>query len=54
MAFNMGVGGFLAFRQMLRAIEAAREALDSRWARQVGARAARIADMLTTGTRRGA
>lgn len=52
MAFNMGVPRLLGFEKMLRALEAgdgekaALEALDSRWARQVGDRAQRIAELL--------
>ena|SRR3990167_9070010 len=63
MAFNLGETRLRAFRQMWRAIgnaliagedetwwgEAAREALDSQWAKQVGARATRIAKTLETG-----
>lgn len=49
MAFNLGISRLLAFRNMLAALQAmdyetaAEEALDSRWARQVGDRAKRIA-----------
>lgn len=49
MAFNLGLGRLLGFGRMLAALEAgdfpaaAAEALDSAWARQVGARARRIA-----------
>lgn len=49
MAFNLGPGGLLAFHNTLSALQdgrfedAAREALNSRWAVQVGARAQRIA-----------
>ena len=55
MAFNMGVGGLLAFRRMLTACEhgdyaeAAREMLDSRWAGQVGDRAQRLAQQMESG-----
>ena len=51
MAFNMGIAGLMQFQNMLRALEtkdyneAAVEALDSDWARQVGARADRIAGL---------
>ena len=51
MAFNMGLAGLMQFQNMLRALEAkdyaeaAVEALDSDWARQVGARADRIAGL---------
>lgn len=49
MAFNLGLPRLLGFRRLLAALEAgdyaaaAREALDSRWAEQVGLRAVRIA-----------
>lgn len=52
MTFNLGVGGLLKFVQMLPAIEAgdwataARAALASDWAKQVGDRALRIARQL--------
>lgn len=52
MAYQLGTGGLLKFRKMLRALEekdyvtARREALDSRWAQQTPRRAQRIADML--------
>ena len=55
MRFNMGLGGLLGFRKMLDAAEAgdwqraAAEMLDSRWARQVGDRAQRLARQMTTG-----
>lgn len=55
MAFNLGLPTLLQFRRMLGAIqrgnydEAAREALDSRWARQVGERSQRIAEMIRDG-----
>ena len=55
LSFNMGVGGLLGFPRMLRAIQAqdwtgaARELLDSRYARQVGDRATRLAAQLQTG-----
>jgi lysozyme len=55
MAFNMGVRGLLAFEKMLRACRAgeyetaAAEMLDSAWARQVPARAERLAKMMKTG-----
>lgn len=51
MAFNLGIAGLLKFTKMLDAIDkddferAADEALDSKWAAQVGIRAARIADL---------
>jgi len=49
MGFNLGIKGLLKFKNMLSAMKrgnfdkAAEEALDSRWAGQVGARADRIA-----------
>ena len=55
MAFNMGVPRLLRFVKMLDALQAgnwdraAVEALDSKWARQVGVRAERVARMLRTG-----
>lgn len=51
MLFNLGKSRFLGFTKMINAIRsemwaiAAREALDSKWAHQVGARADRIADL---------
>jgi lysozyme len=51
MAFNLGLTRLLKFKKMLAALEAhdfdkaALEALDSRWAEQVGSRALRIADL---------
>lgn len=55
MTFNMGIGGLMGFRQMLKALQdgdyegAAREMLDSKWAEQVGARANRLAEQLRIG-----
>lgn len=55
MCFNLGIGRLMNFRKMLGALErgdwheAAAQALDSRWARQVGARANRIADIFRNG-----
>jgi len=55
MAFNMGVGGLLSFKNMLAALEAgdhetaAKEALASRWAEQVGHRANNIAERIRLG-----
>ena len=52
MAFNLGVGGLLGFRRMLAALKehdyqrAAVEMLDSTWAKQVGARAVRLAQQM--------
>ncbi len=55
MGFNLGVGGLLKFKKMLKNLEekrwkwAAFQALDSKWADQVGDRAKRIAKILETG-----
>lgn len=55
MAFNLGLSRLLGFAEMLGALRAgaferaARAALDSRWARQVGTRAERIAALLREG-----
>ena len=55
MAFNLGIRGLLQFRKMLTAAEAgswdeaAEEMLDSKWARQVGDRAVRLAEQMRTG-----
>ncbi len=55
MGFQLGVGGLLKFKNMIAALErgdweeAARQALDSRWARQTPERAARVAEQLRTG-----
>lgn len=52
MAYNLGVRGLCGFKRMLSAIKegdfnlAATEALDSKWASQVGPRATRLADRL--------
>lgn len=52
MAFNLGGAGLYKFRLMLAACQrgdfedAAREMLDSKWARQVGARAERLAKQM--------
>jgi len=57
MAFNLGVGGLLAFHHMLDALEAkdwhtaSAQMLLSEWAEQVGHRAERLAFMIRTGTR---
>lgn len=56
MSFNMGIGGLLGFKVLIRAIEqqdwkaAAEAMLDSKWARQVGERAFRLADQMRAGT----
>lgn len=55
MAFNMGIGGLLEFKNTLSLLqkgqfgEAAGEMLKSRWAQQVGARANRLARQIATG-----
>lgn len=55
MAFNMGVGGVLKFKQMLLAaqkgdfLSASREMLSSLWAKQVGTRATRLAQQMING-----
>lgn len=55
MCYNLGLTRLLGFKKMIAAIQAedweqaAKEALDSLWARQVGIRAERIAEMLKTG-----
>lgn len=55
MAYQMGVSGLLKFRKMIAAIEdndweeAARQALDSKWAEQTPNRARRHAEVLLTG-----
>ena len=55
MCFNLGIRRLKGFRKMLTALElgqlatAAAEALDSKWARQVGARADRIAVLIKEG-----
>ena len=55
MAFNLGCAGLRRFRLMIAAIdskdwkEAARQALDSRWAAQVGQRAIDDADLISEG-----
>ena len=52
MCFNMGLPRLLAFKRMLSALEkfhfteASKEALDSKWARQVGLRAQRCAALI--------
>lgn len=55
MCFNLGLTRFRQFRNMISALEAgnyaqaAAEALDSRWARQVGHRANELSEMIRTG-----
>lgn len=55
MAFNLGIRGLLKFKRMLAAIAvgnyelASAHMLDSLWHKQVGARAERLAQQLSTG-----
>lgn len=55
MAFNLGIDGLLSFKNTLSAIQrgyyeqAANGMLASKWSRQVGARATRLAAMMVTG-----
>lgn len=55
MCFNLGLPRLLKFERMLKALEqhdyeaAAKEMLDSQWAKQVGERAARLAAMMESG-----
>lgn len=55
MGYNLGVPKLMGFKKMLRAIEkqdfheAAKEALDSKWHKDVGARAERLAYLLEFG-----
>lgn len=55
MHFNLGLPRLLTFRKMIAALDAgdyeqaANEALDSRWAEQVGDRAVRLARQIKTG-----
>lgn len=55
MTFNLGIHGLLKFKNMLNALdhgdwqEAAKEALASKWADQVGARAHRISELFLKG-----
>jgi len=55
MVFNLGIVRFLGFKKLRAAIEkknwteAAKEMLDSKWAKQVGQRATELADMMLTG-----
>jgi lysozyme len=55
MCFNLGIGRLLGFRKMIMALtakdytNAAREALDSKWATQVGDRAKQVALMMRQG-----
>lgn len=55
MCFNIGIGKFLGFRKMIMALtvkdyaKAAIEALDSKWATQIGQRAKDVALMIRAG-----
>ena len=55
MAFNLGIGGLLGFKNTLAAIkeerwdDAAKGMLTSKWAGQVGKRAERLAEMMRLG-----
>ena len=55
MAFNLGVSGLLRFKKMLEALKnkeyqkAASECLNSKYAKDVGNRAVRIANIIATG-----
>lgn len=55
LTFNMGIGSLLGFKKFLTALQAkdyeaaAAEMLDSEWAREVGARAYRLAEQVRTG-----
>lgn len=55
MAFNLGINGFSKFKKTIKHIDraefypAAREMLDSKWARQVGSRAQELAREMITG-----
>jgi lysozyme len=55
MCFNLGLTRLLKFKKMIAALSihdyetAANEALDSRWAKQVGSRATDIADIIRAG-----
>ena len=55
MAFNIGVSGLLEFKKMIAALEnadydeAAKQMLDSKWARQVGSRSAELARQMQRG-----
>ena len=55
MAYNLGVDGLFKFKKMLQALKyknyelASKEALDSKWAKEVGSRAIEIADIIKKG-----
>ena len=54
MCFNLGVQGFLNFKEMILALEAhdyeraAHEMIESKWAQQVGERATKLANIMRT------
>ena len=56
MAFNLGVNGLLNFKKMMAAVNdgyfelAAKEMLDSKWAKQVGNRALELSEQMRTGS----
>ena len=55
MAFNLGIYGLLNFKKMLKALknknykQAAKECLNSQYAKEVGKRAERIANTIASG-----
>ncbi len=55
MAFNLGFAGLMGFKKMWNAIDrrdwdrAAKEMLNSKWARQVGVRAVELSEIMRTG-----
>jgi lysozyme len=55
MAFNIGISGLLKFKKMIAALEredfeaAAQEALNSKWATQVGYRSGELANVILKG-----
>lgn len=55
MAYNLGTKGLLSFRRMLHYLDlgnykkAAKEMLDSKWAKQVGRRAVKLSHMMRDG-----
>lgn len=55
MAFNLGINGLLKFSNMISALEArdygraAKEMMDSEWAKQVKGRATELAEIMRTG-----
>ena len=55
MAFNLGINRLLKFKKFIKAMQegefetAAKEMMDSRWAKQVGPRATRLRDRVLKG-----